>query len=256
MTVAVTATEAVEAPMMKPDRFGNWRRAHDAALVSLGADFYVAMSLRGETLVMSSTAHDMARLAFERGADAAISTIAAKYRRPPEDVVEDFEQLRQRLVAAGMIERPTGLQSRLQMIAVRLSARAGALMVRCMHSPKGKAAAALWCARVVLCSGNFALILREWCAAQTIGERATNEEVDSTLANLGNSFGMVAFTADCKVQSLATFAVLKQFGRSPSLKIGLMGPPVRAHAWCEVEGAPVLYDAEATLVLTPVFEFR
>jgi len=57
--------------------------------------------------------------------------------------------------------------------------------------------------------------------------------------------------AVCLEQSVALYLVLRRFGHPAALRIGVQALPFVAHAWIEIDGAP-LFEGEATgTSLTP-----
>ena len=92
--------------------------------------------------------------------------------------------------------------------------------------------------------------LLERLERQPLG-RPRSISAQSALAAVGRAYELTPFRSSCLKESLAGVGLLRSLGYEARLAIGVRGAgtPVDAHAWIEVDGAPLNHGAAGHVVL-------
>jgi transglutaminase-like putative cysteine protease len=91
--------------------------------------------------------------------------------------------------------------------------------------------------------------------ARWLGARVAKDRVRGTPDKIGRSVAVAAAffpgRAVCLEQSVALYVLLRRYGHPATIRVGVQPYPFRAHAWVEVEGRPILEDADDLTLFVP-----
>jgi Transglutaminase-like superfamily len=100
---------------------------------------------------------------------------------------------------------------------------------------------------------------RSVARARRLGERgasahppATAELAERTAHHVAIAGAFFPGRAVCLEQSLALYLLLRRRGVPAELRLGVVPSPFYAHAWVEVDGAPINEDAETVAKFLPM----
>ena len=99
-----------------------------------------------------------------------------------------------------------------------------------------------------------------WRRAHGLSRRpcrpASQDYIDAVVRQVVSAAALSPLRAQCLEQSLLTLALLRRAGVDARLRFGVLQFPFRAHAWVEVNGAPINDSQEALKLYRPFSEFE
>lgn len=124
--------------------------------------------------------------------------------------------------------------------------------------------------RIAAALAAIALLLRTRGVAQTVellwrfaGRRSLPPPADDPAALAAAIARRIAAVADrmplrpqCLVRTLLLAALLRRYGVAAELRIGVAGPEFSAHAWLEVDGAPIREEPDVGIRYRPIWSRR
>ena len=233
----------------------SWCLRRNAVVLDLGDNAYVAMALGGETLALSRSAYEIHSLAISTGVEGAKRGISARYNVPEARVARDMKILKQRLCKAGILTRPGRHRPTARRFVAMVLAKLCADGIARATSPIRQAEQAICWARRAVMLADLESAIQGWC--DVFGRSSDKQMMDCRpdLDALHGGIRRQALGVDCKVTSLAAFALLRHLGQPATLHVGVRPYPLRAHAWCELAGIAVTDDSEMLLPMTEAFRF-
>ena len=92
--------------------------------------------------------------------------------------------------------------------------------------------------------------LARWLGARIAGRLERGEPVEIA-RRIALAAAFFPGRAVCLEQSVALYLVLRRYGHSGALRVGVQPYPFQAHAWIEIDGAPVFENEDHLTKFVP-----